>query len=64
MKLSAMAEPKPEAASNAAKEQEETMRKEMAKKNYSASLVKVEGLCTDVSSAWFSTCRKIAFNGG
>ena len=42
-----MAEPKPEAASNAAKEQEETMRKEMSKKKGSASLVKVEGVCTE-----------------
>ncbi len=47
MKLSAMAEPKPEAASNAAKEQEETTRKEMTKTKGLASLVKVEGVCTE-----------------
>ena len=40
VKLSAMAEPKPDTASNAAKE------KEMIKKQGLASLVKVEGVCT------------------
>ncbi len=40
VKLSAMAEPKPDAASNAAKE------KEMTKKQGLASLVNVEGVCT------------------
>ena len=50
-KFSAMAEFKPEAAANAAKEQKETMtkvqeqEKDMTRKKGLASLVKVEGVC-------------------
>ena len=52
-KFSAMAEFKPEAAANAAKEQKETMtkaqeqEKDMTRKRGLASLVKVEGVCVE-----------------
>ncbi len=52
-KFSAMAEFKPEAAANAAKEQKETMtrvqgqEKDMTRKKGLASLVKVEGVCSE-----------------
>ena len=69
VKLSAMAEPKPDAASNTAKE------KEMTKKQGLASLVKVEGVCTvcgfvkvfhmpkDWIQRWLNQCVSVVAHG-